>query len=157
MSTRSNPRKNTKVLAAVSAINDLISANRAKFAAGTTLTASDFLALAKQVPDLNAPAYNANPTNIAQYNLQVVGTYTKINKLLMHRGLVIKAKNYYSSFEVVAKTDINAEVERLANRAVVCSRASGILASGATNFNSRFSKLKSPELVRVSAYFNSRA
>lgn len=33
-----NPRKNTKVLAVVSAINDLISANKSSFAAGTVLT-----------------------------------------------------------------------------------------------------------------------
>lgn len=149
-----NPRKNTKVLAVVSAINDLISANKASFAAGTVLTEAQFLSLASQVSDLNAPAFTSTPSNVAQYNLQKVGTYTKFNKLLAHRGLVIKARNYYSSFEIVAKTDVNAEVERIANRAVVCSRASAILQTGAATFNSKFSKLKSSELVRVSAYFN---
>ena len=149
-----NPRKNTKVLAVVSAINDLISANKSSFAAGTVLTEAQFLSLASQVSDLNAPAFTSTPNNVAQYNLQKVGTYTKFNKLLAHRGLVIKARNYYSSFEIVAKADVNAEVERIANRAVVCSRASAILQTGAATFNSKFSKLKSPELVRVSAYFN---
>lgn len=152
MAKKLNPRKNTKVLATVAAINDLISANKSSFAAGTTLTASEFLSLAAQV-DLNSPSYDASPSNPAEYNLKVVGTYTKFNKLLAHRGLVIKAKNYYSSFRVVAKEEVNAEVERIANRAVVCSRASAILQTGATNFNSKFSKLKSAELVRVSAHF----
>ena len=153
MSKKPNPRKNTKVLAVVSAINDLISADKSSFAAGSTLTASEFLALAAQVSDLNAPVYTATPSNPAQYNLQVVGTYTKFNKLLAHRGLVIKASNYYTFFRIVAKADVQAEVERIATRAVVCIRASAILATGASTFNSKFSKLKSSELVRVSSYF----
>ena len=148
-----NPRKNTKVLAVVAAINDLITSNKAHFTAGSTLSEADFLSLASQVADLNAPAYTSTPANPSQYNLQKVGTYTKLNKLLAHRGLVIKASNYYTSFKVVAKADVQAEVERISNRAVVCSRASAILATGASNFNSKFTKLKSSELVRISAYF----
>lgn len=148
-----NPRKNTKVLAVVAAINDLITANKSQFAAGSVLSEADFLALASQVADLNAPAFTSTPANASQYNLQKVGTYTKFNKLLAHRGLVIKASNYYTSFRIVAKADVQAEVERIANRAVTCSRASGILSTGAANFNSKFTKLKSAELVRVSSYF----
>lgn len=148
-----NPRTNTKVLAVVAAINDLVTTNKSTFTAGSVLTESQFLSLAAQVADLNAPAFTTSPANIAQYNLQKVGTYTKFNKLLAHRGLVIKASNYYTSFKIVAKADVQAEVERISNRAVVCSRASAILQTGASTFNSKFTKLKSSELVRVSAMF----
>ena len=148
-----NPRKNTKVLAVVAAVNDLITANKSQFTAGSTLSEADFLALASQVADLNAPAFTSTPVNPSQYNLQKVGTYTKFNKLLAHRGLVIKASNYYTSFRIVAKADVQAEVERISNRAVTCSRASAILSTGAANFHSKFTKLKSAELVRVSASF----
>ena len=148
-----NPRKNTKVLAAVAAINDLITANKSKFTAGSTLSEADFLALAAQVTNLKAPAYTNAPANPSEYNLQKVGTYTKLNKLLAHRGLVIKASNYYTSFKVVAKADVQAEVERISNRSVVCSRASAILSTGAECYHSKFTKLKSSELVRISAYF----
>ena len=148
-----NPRKNTKVLAAVAAINDLITANKSKFTAGSTLSEADFLALAAQVTNLKAPAYTNAPANPSEYNLQKVGTYTKLNKLFAHRGLVIKASNYYTSFKVVAKADVQAEVERISNRSVVCSRASAILSTGAECYHSKFTKLKSSELVRISAYF----
>lgn len=148
-----NPRKNTKVLAVVAAINDLITANKSKFTAGSTLSEADFLALAAQVTNLKAPAYTNAPANPSEYNLQKVGTYTKLNKLLAHRGLVIKASNYYTSFKVVVKADVQAEVERISNRSVVCSRASAILSTGAECYHSKFTKLKSSELVRISAYF----
>lgn len=147
-------RKNTKVLAVVAAINTLISSNKSTFKAGSTISEADFLALAAQVPGLSVPAYTTAPANIAKYNLQKVATYTKFNKLLAHRGLVIKASNYYTSFTIVDSAKVSTEVSRLADRSVACATASTTLATGYSRFSAKFSKLKSPELARVAASFH---
>lgn len=145
-------RTNTKALAIVVAMNNLIASNKASFKAGTTMSCKDFLSLASQVTGLNAPAYQAKPANITKYNLQIVAAYTKFNKLLAARGLVIKAKNYYSSFEVVDSSRVTAEVERISARATTCATASINLQTGFSKFGAKFSKLKAPELARVSSY-----
>ena len=145
-------RTNTKALAIVTAMNNLISANKASFKAGSTMSAKDFLSLAAQISGLNAPAYSANPSNVSKYNLQIVGAYTKFNKLLAARGLVIKAKDYYSSFTIVDSSRVTAEVERISARAASCAVASTNLQTGYSLYAAKFSKLKPTELVRVSSY-----
>lgn len=145
-------RTNTKALAIVTAMNNLISSNKSSFKAGSTMSCKDFLSLAAQISGLNAPTFTAKPANPAKYHLQIVAAYTKFNKLLAARGLVIKAKNYYSSFEVVDSSRVTAEVERISARAASCAVASTNLQAGFSQFGAKFSKLKAPELVRVSSY-----
>jgi len=154
---KTNPRVAKKAIATVTAINNLITANKSHFKAGTTMSEQQFLALASNIPDLNTPSFTSSFSSAAdahRYALKKVSCYTKFNKLLAHRGLVIKSKDYYSSFEIVEKARVSSEIERISARAATCAQASGILRVGQTNFNSKFTKLKASEILRVSTYFN---
>ena len=157
MTKKKNPRVAVKAITLVTNINNFISRNKASFKAGNVMSEQDFLSLVAAIPGFNAPAYNSTFTSAAEvtkYNLAKVTAYTKLNKVLMHRGLIIKARDYYSSFEVVDKSRVSHEVERIAARAVYASTASNILRVGQSSFNSKFTKLKSAEIVRVSAHIS---
>lgn len=149
-------RKPIKAIAVVAAINALISSNKAAFKAGTSMSEQDFLALAAQVKDLKAPAYQSSFSSnqdLQRYNLRKLSTYTKFNKILNHRGIIIKAQNYYTSFEVVDTTRVSAEVERISDAAVQRANCAQILRVGADTYKSKFSKLKSGEILRVASHF----
>ena len=157
MSTKKNPRVTAKAITLVTNINNFVAKNKANFKAGNVMSEKDFLALVASIPGFDAPAYNSKFTtaaDVTKYNLTKVAAYTKLNKVLMHRGLIIKARDYYSSFEVVDKSRVSHEVERIAARAVYASTASNILRVGQSSFNSKFTKLKSAEILRVSAHIN---
>lgn len=152
---KANPRVAAKTIALVTNINNFITSNKAAFTAGNVMNEAQFLSLASQISGLNCPQLTTifnTSSEVTKYNLRKLDVYTKLNKVLMHRGIVIKARDYYSSFEIVDKSRVQHEVERMSSRAVITARASNILRIGANTFNSKFTKLKSSEILRVSAH-----
>lgn len=152
-----NPRIAARAIALVTAINNHISSNKAAFKPGSVMSEADFLSLASQIPNFNVPTYTTNFASNAEatkYNLQKLSVYTKLNKVLATRGLVIKAKNYYSQFEIVSKDQISSEVTRMEAKAVTSTMAAVNLQTGFNQYHAKFSKLKPGEIVRVAGYFN---
>lgn len=70
---------------------------------GNTLSFQQFVnTFAASEPKVAAISHINNIVNITPRDVvKIVDAYTTVNNTLIHDGYVLKAKNYYSSFEVI--------------------------------------------------------
>jgi hypothetical protein len=87
----------------------------------------------------------------AKFNASVVKAYTSLNKLLAHRGLYIKAENYYSNFKIISEPTKKVADYRL--KAETNKKAADNLSNGIYSYGSSWSKsLNKAEQQRVQSH-----
>jgi len=79
--------------------NDIISRNRAKFAAGRTLSRTEFIKMFALVGD----SPNGTYADMHRFNLKLVTAQMDVNALLRENGLYMKSRDYYSEFSIAKK------------------------------------------------------
>ena len=139
--------KVTRVQARANTINTFITDNRNVFAQGNTFKA-DWLA---ETFSLSLPA-NPTPKHFVEYNLRLVGLYTKVNKLLAKRGLYIKAKDYYSEFEVLDSPKTMEKISNYQHKSQGNSKAATNLTKGFKKHKGKWRKLGKREVEELSKY-----
>ena len=133
-------------------INNLIVANKKHFVPESSMSEKDFLKMASTVFGLKAPKYNNKFTTAMQahkYALQKVAVYTKMNKLLAKRGLVIRSKNYYTEFHIVGKEEALDFATAKVTRSVALASRANTIQAGVQAFNSSYTKLTRPEQATI--------
>lgn len=140
-------RVNPRVVAKLSAINDIITAHRSVFTAGSSFTAEWLdTNLASLFPRL------ASSTSLNDLMFARITAYTKLNKVLAERGLYIKSTNYYSEFKVLDKVAATKRITGYAKVGTAAFKASTRLAIGVDHYSCKWRKLTVKQLINVAAY-----
>lgn len=120
-------------------INTFITTNSTFFAEDATFTNTD---LAKW---FNLPMSN----NINRNNMLLLSAYTKLNKLLKTRGLVIKSKGYYTEFSVRGGAAATSQVNSLKRTGVNKIASATTLATGIAEYSSSWPKKISKKRLKA--------
>lgn len=116
MATQKTTSKKVKLTTAqqrkLAYYNDIITRNKAQFAAGQSMTRQDFVNMFGLVNIVN----QGTAKQITESNLALVNAYTTINMLMRENGLVIKSRDYYSFFDVLTKPSTKNELERMSDK-----------------------------------------
>ena len=130
----------------IARLNAHITRSISTYVAGTTLSYKQFRNRVKsQFPELAS----AEPTT-PQGALKYLYAYATLNKVLAHRGLCIKASNYYTKFTILNTKDTSTKITSLYTKSSTAKENGGILAIGAKTYKSKWSPLTQDEITRIS-------
>lgn len=131
-------------------LNSVITSNKVQFKLGSTIT-SDALCTMVGLP---AKPKSTKFMDVQQHNLRKLGVYATMNKLLALRGLAIKSKGYYASFNIVEKDDVKARVKQYKAIAKGKRHYSSTLKEGFATHNGKWTKLDATELKKAATEFS---
>lgn len=111
-----------------SRINKLITANKKDHFKVDAVTRPDELAEWFDIP----PATSGSYKDLTKHNLALVNAQEKLNKLLRHKGLVMRSRNYYSEFYIIGQEQATAKANLYARGSATKAYDSRVTRIGAS-------------------------
>lgn len=133
-------------------IDLVIQTNKAKFKPGVSIKEKDFLKITSTIFGITTPKFKSTFKSAKEahiYALQKVAAYTKLNKVLAHRGLVIRASDYYTNFHIIGHEQALDFASAKVSRSVSLVTRANTLQSSVLAFDSIYRKLSKPEIVKL--------
>lgn len=91
----------------------IINKNKHRFAVGKTFKRKSFCRMFR----IKGVVHQGTFHQIQRSNLELVSVQTKINKILMEQGLVLKSRNYYSEFYIADKASTKSKIVKHSEQA----------------------------------------
>lgn len=122
----------------------VITANKALFKQGATFDAAWLIAnMQTAVPKL------AKRASAVKRNVQLMEAYCLLNRFLHQDGLHIKAKNYYTTFEILSKEDTIKKIKRYQTVARQKANTAITLTSGIARTSCKLTRVTKKTIATV--------
>ena len=131
-------------------LNNHLTRNSAKYAAGTTMDYKAFRRTLKRfIPALDG----ADPTTIKGFRAYN-NAQTKMNKLLERRGLYLTSSKGYTQFAILDMTQVPKKVKHFKNKAKWSNQHAKTLNNGYLTHKCTWSKLDQAELREIAPHMD---
>ena len=97
-------------------LDKILSANRRQLRAGKTISRAQLITMLGITDISKNPKKTGTYVDLHKENLRLVAAQREVNELLCLNGLYLKAKDYYSYFEVCSKDDTKQTIVRYASQ-----------------------------------------
>lgn len=128
-------------------LNELISQNRTSFKSGSTIQEAELCLWF----NINKPK-KVNFKSVQQFAFKKLSAYTSLNKVLAYRGIVLKSRNYGTTYEVLTQPRVENKINNLHAEAQAKTARAHIIEAGKTAYRGRWSKLKKKEIKLIRNY-----
>lgn len=128
-------------------LNELINTNKAQFRPGVTIQEAE-LCLWFNIDKPKKVTFRT----VQQFAFRKLSAYTALNKVLAHRGIVIKSVNYGTTYEVLTQPRVENKINNLHAEAQAKTARAHIIEAGKTAYRGRWSKLKKKEIRTMANY-----
>lgn len=97
-------------------LDKILSANRRRLTPGKTLTRAQFIDMLQITGVSKKPNAKGNYATLHKENLKLVREQQRVNELMRMNGLYLKARDYYTRFEVCSRDDTKNIIVRYAGQ-----------------------------------------